>query len=93
MEEGVEKLGFEILGNPKLGILAFSHPELDVYAIYKSMYLKGWFASLTTQPKALHLMLSPFHHEVIDAYLGDLVTSLAEVKAGKADGDFEARYS
>ena len=32
--EGVEKLGFKILGSPQLGIIAFSHPHLDVVAIY-----------------------------------------------------------
>lgn len=93
IEEGVKELGFEILGEPQLGILAFSHAEIDVFAIYKQMYLKGWFTSLTTQPKALHLMLSPFHTEVTSVYLDDLKAAMDIVTAGNNDAVTEARYS
>ena len=92
IEAGVRKLGFEILGKPLLGIMAFSHPEADVFSVYKHMYAKGWFTSLTTQPKALHLMLSPFHAEVVDVYLADLRDSLEAAGHDHAEG-FEARYS
>jgi sphinganine-1-phosphate aldolase len=93
IESGVKDMGFNILGEPKLGIVAFSHPEHDVFAIYMQMYKRGWFTSLTTEPKALHLMLSPFHAEVTDVYLGDLRESLAAVAAGDNDAVTEARYS
>jgi sphinganine-1-phosphate aldolase len=93
IETGVKALGFNILGEPQLGITAFSHPELDVFAIYKQMYKKGWFTSLTTAPKALHLMLSPFHIEVTDVYLEDLKSSMDIVRSGDTDAVTEARYS
>lgn len=93
VEQGVEQLGFQVLGEPRLGIVAFSHPDVDVFAVYKQMYKKGWFTSLTTDPKALHLMLSPFHAEVTDVYLGDLKDSLAIVRSGDTDTVTEARYS
>jgi glutamate/tyrosine decarboxylase-like PLP-dependent enzyme len=93
IEQGVTQLGFEVLGAPALGIVAFSHPKLDVFAIYKQMYKRGWFTSLTTEPKALHLMLSPFHAEVTDTYLNDLRDSLQAVEAGDKDAVTEARYS
>ena len=92
IEDGVRKLGFEVLGNPMLGIVAFSHPQADVFAVYRNLFRKGWFTSLTTQPKALHLMLSPFHAEVADIYLTDLQDSLSEAGDTTAEG-FEARYS
>jgi glutamate/tyrosine decarboxylase-like PLP-dependent enzyme len=93
IERGVEQLGFQILGKPQVGIVAFSHPTEDVFAIYKQMYKKGWFTSLTTEPKALHLMLSPFHAEVTQTYLDDLKSSLEAVKAGDKDAVTESRYS
>jgi glutamate/tyrosine decarboxylase-like PLP-dependent enzyme len=92
VEAGVRALGFEVLGKPKLGIIAFSHNETDVFTIYRNMYRKGWFTSLTTEPPALHLMLSPFHHQVMDRYLEDLKESLAAAGSEKSEG-FEARYS
>ena len=82
-----------MLGEPKLGIIAFSHPELDVFAIYKRLYKRGWFTSLTTTPKALHLMLSPFHLTVTQTYLDDLTAAVEEVRAGANDSVKEVRYS
>ena len=93
IERGVKALGFKLLGRPQLGIMAFTHPELDVFAIYKQMYTRGWFTSLTTKPRALHLMLSPFHIQVTETYLDDLESSIEEVMAGKTGSITEARYS
>ncbi len=92
VEAGVRSLGFDVLGDPQLGIVAFTHPSADVFSVYREMYRKGWFTSLTTKPPALHLMLSPFHEGVIDVYLQDLEASLAAVGDKKTEG-FEARYS
>jgi glutamate/tyrosine decarboxylase-like PLP-dependent enzyme len=92
VEAGVRTLGFEVLGQPKLGIVAFTHKEADVFTIYRNMYRKGWFASLTTEPPALHLMLSPFHRQVVDEYLADLAACLEAAGDEKTEG-FEARYS
>ena len=93
IEKGVIQLGFNILGEPQLGIVAFSHPTENVFAIYKQMYNRGWFTSLTTAPKALHLMLSPFHAEVTYTYLKDLKDSLKAVQSGDKDAVTESRYS
>jgi len=92
VEEGVRALGFEVLGEPKLGIVAFTHKNADVFTVYRNMYRKGWFTSLTTEPPALHLMLSPFHQQVVEVYLKDLEDSLAAAGNEKSEG-FEARYS
>ena len=93
IEEGVKKLGFEILGDPQLGLMAFHHPEADAFALWGEMLGRGWFTSITTEPRSLHLMLSPFHAEVTDNYLSDLEASLKAAKE-KAGGDVkEVRYS
>ena len=93
IEQGVTQLGFQVLGEPKLGLIAFSHAKHDIFAIYKQMYKRGWFTSLTTEPKALHLMLSPFHASVTDTYLSDLRDSVQAVAAGDKDAVTEVRYS
>lgn len=91
--EGLEALGFQILGAPLLGLIAFRHPEQDNFAIYGEMYRKGWFTSITTQPPSLHLMLSPKHAEVVDDYLDDLKASLATVSAGNLGDEITPRYN
>ena len=89
---GAEALGFTVLGQPKLGILAFTHPDVDCQAVWGKLRERGWFTSLTTEPKSLHLM-SPFHAEVADTYLTDLAWALGEVRRGDGATVGEVRYS
>ncbi|MBI1199044.1 MAG: aspartate aminotransferase family protein [Phenylobacterium sp.] len=93
IEAGVRKLGFEVLGRPQLGITAFAHPEADAVALWTKLHERGWFTSLTTEPKSLHLMLSPFHATVTDVYLADLAWALGEVRGKAAPAGAEVRYS
>ena len=93
IEEGVKQLGFEIVGNPMLGLMAFSHPDAHAFAVYGEIFRRGWFTSVTKEPPSLHLMLSPKHADVADAYLSDLKDSLNAVKAGTDGPKVEARYS
>lgn len=95
VEEGVKALGFEILGNPMLGLIAFRHPKHHAFAIYGEIYRRGWFTSVTKSPPSLHLMLSPKHADFIDDYLSDLAASIAAVEAAD-DAEklkVDARYS
>jgi glutamate/tyrosine decarboxylase-like PLP-dependent enzyme len=93
IERGVEALGFSVLGRPQLGLLAFTRSDVDCLALWAKLRERGWFTSLTTEPAGLHLMLSPFHAEVADAYLADLAWALETVAAGAAARATEARYS
>ena len=93
IEAGVKALGFEVLGRPLLGLVAFRHPEAETLALYAAMRVRGWFTSFTAEPASLHLMLSPKHAEVAEGYLRDLAAALADVKAGVKAEKVEARYS
>ncbi|WP_233355938.1 pyridoxal phosphate-dependent decarboxylase family protein [Henriciella aquimarina] len=95
VEEGVKALGFEIVGTPMLGLVAFRHPELHAFALYGEIYRRGWFTSVTKEPPSLHLMLSPKHADVIEDYLSDLEAACAAVRSGEAGKKkaVEARYS
>ena len=96
VEEGAKALGFEILGNPMLGLIAFRHPEHNAFAIYGEMYRRGWITSATKEPPSLHLMLSPRHSEFIDDYLEDLAASVQAVAEGedsKSAQKVDVRYS
>src|SRR5690606_38017070 len=92
-EAGVKALGFRVLGRPQLGIIAFTHDEIDPMAVWGKLFERGWFTSLTTEPPGLHLMLSPFHLQVADTYLADLAWAAGEVRKGAGGAAREARYS
>ena len=93
IEKGVKRMGFKIVGKPLLGLIAFYHPDYDAFALWGKMMERGWFTSVTTEPKSLHLMLSPFHASVQDLYLADLQASMAEIDTDGAGDVKEVRYS
>jgi hypothetical protein len=82
-----------VLGRPQLGLMAFRHPEADARALWAGLRERGWFTSLTTEPMALHLMLSPVHATVAAEYLSDLSEVLEAAKAGGGAAKIEPRYA
>lgn len=81
-------------GDPQLGLFIYGSESLDPFAVWGGMTRRGWFTGLTTEPRAIHLMLSPAHAGVADAYLADLREVVADVAARgeRADGT-RARYA
>lgn len=92
IEDGVKALGFSVVGAPQLGLIAFTRDDVNCHAIARAMYEKGWVTSAITEPKGLHLMLSPIHAGVTAAYLADLEAALAAVKARAGAPVAEVRY-
>ncbi|THD50672.1 pyridoxal-dependent decarboxylase [Phenylobacterium sp.] len=88
---GAEALGFTVLGRPQLGLLAFTRADADCLAIWAKLRERGWFSGVTTEPRSLHLMLSPIHAEVADQYLADLAWALEA--AGGATPTEAPRYA
>jgi hypothetical protein len=77
-----------------LGLFAYASDSIDIYGVYAALHQRGWFTGLNSEPRAIHLMLSPAHAEVADRYLEDLSDSLAAVREGRASGEgTQARYS
>lgn len=72
IERGARTLGFEVIGEPQLGLLALTRPGIDLHGLWSRLHARGWFTSITTDPPGLHLMLSPVHAEMADVYLADL---------------------
>ena len=90
IEAGVEALGFRVLGRPQLGLIAFTRDDVDPLKVWTKLRERGWFTSVTTEPRGLHLMLSPFHETVAQTYLDDLAWALGA--AGSA-APADARYA
>ena len=91
IEAGVHRLGFEMLGRPQLGIVAFAHPKADTFALLGKLHHKGWITGALVEPKALHLMLTPIHLEASATYLRDLEAALGETDG--AEGPVRSAYA
>lgn len=90
IEAGVTRLGFEVLGQPQLGIVSFRHPTADVFALLAKLHQRGWITGVNIEPKALHLMLSPVHLQASATYLADLEWALSE--AGDKSAAAQSHY-
>jgi sphinganine-1-phosphate aldolase len=78
--EGVEALGLRVFGDPRLALISFGATEddsLSIFSVWKGMHDRGWFSGVVQNPDGIHLMLSPSHDEVAEAYLKDLAESVA----------------
>jgi len=91
LRAGIEAIpGLFVLGDPAMSVLAFGSDALDIFAVGDAMDDRGWHLDRQRGPDALHLMLSPIHARVADAFLADLRGAAAQV--GPSRGR-EARYS
>ena len=82
--------GVEVVGDPIGPVMAFQSDTLDLYAVGDVMDDKGWNLNRNTEPRGLHVMLSPAHGpvaaELVDDFRGAVATH------GESRG-VEARYS
>jgi glutamate/tyrosine decarboxylase-like PLP-dependent enzyme len=87
---GVEDLGLRVFGDPNLCLISFGPVEgddLSIFGVWKGMHDRGWFSGVVQNPNGIHLMLSPSHDEVADAYLKDLEASIAMARGGEEDSN------
>jgi len=91
LQAGVAGLGLHAFGDPKLSILAYGSPEHDIAAVGAGLSRKGWVVGYVTQPEGLHHMLNLTHEPVVDTYLGDLATAMAEAPA-RSGARIDAKY-
>lgn len=82
--------GVDIVGDPIGPVLAWASDTIDLYAVGDVMDDRGWNVNRNTDPRGLHVMLSPAHGAVADALVTDLADAVAH--HGESRGK-EARYS
>ncbi len=88
---GIEAIdGLEVVGDPIGPVMAVKSDTIDLYAVGDVMDDKGWNLNRNTDPRGLHLMLSPAHTPVAGELLADLRDAVAH--HGESRGK-EARYS
>ncbi len=74
-KQGIQELGFKILGNPEMSVFAFTSPEpkeVNIYVVADLMEKKGWHVDRQLAPECIHLMITPAHTASVLHYLADL---------------------
>jgi glutamate/tyrosine decarboxylase-like PLP-dependent enzyme len=73
LRAGIDAIpGLRVLGEPVMSVLAFGSERFDVFAVGDAMDARGWHLDRQQGPAALHLMVSPMHAQIADAFLADL---------------------
>jgi glutamate/tyrosine decarboxylase-like PLP-dependent enzyme len=85
--------GLHVLGAPQLGLIAYGGDEIDPHAVWGRLARQGWFTGLVTEPRGVHLMLSPAHANVIDQYIDDMGRAVRDVRETGATSTAKATYA
>lgn len=91
LQEGIAAIPpLYVVGEPVMSVFAFGAEGADVMAVGDVMDDRGWHLDRQHGPDALHLMVSPEHHRIVEPFLEDLREAVA--RHGSSRG-VEARYS
>ncbi len=73
LKEGLLKMGYEIVTEPQLNVIAFTHPDMDVDYLASLLEEKNWRVSISDYPKAIRIIV--MRHVTLDnikEFLSDL---------------------
>jgi glutamate/tyrosine decarboxylase-like PLP-dependent enzyme len=79
-----------VWADPVMSVMSFGSQKIDIAAVGDVMDERGWHLDRQNDPPALHMMVSPAHAKVADAFLADLREAVAHHGTSKG---VEARYS
>lgn len=81
IQAGLVEHGFQVLGEPPMGVFAAAHPEISVPALAGAMGERGWWIDTQEEPSSLHFVTFPRHAAVLDTLLADLDEAVADARA------------
>ena len=91
LRSAIEEIeGIEIVGDPIGPLLALSSESLDLFGVGDALENRGWHVNRNSEPRGLHLMLSPVHAPLIEELIQDIRDAVASHSASKSE---EVRYS
>ena len=56
-KEGLEEIGYEVICEPELNIVAFNHPKMDTSVLAEKLEELGWKVSVAKCPVAIRVVL------------------------------------
>ncbi|MEM7123851.1 MAG: aminotransferase class V-fold PLP-dependent enzyme [Pseudomonadota bacterium] len=81
---GMAPLGITPLAQPEAGILVVTGSDVDIFAVSKGLFERGFPHCSVLQPEALHFVLNPLENDApIDALLEAMSGAVADAKAGR----------
>ncbi|AMD18175.1 L-tyrosine decarboxylase [Methanobrevibacter sp. YE315] len=75
-KEELEKLGYEVICEPELNIVAFNHPSIETNELAEKLGARGWKVSVAKCPVAIRIVL--MNHIKLN-HLKELLEDLKEI--------------
>ena len=75
-KEGLEKIGYDVVVEPELNIVAFNHPNMEAHDLADKLESLGWRVSVAKCPVAIRVVLM---NHITKQHLTDLLNDLAEI--------------
>ena len=77
LKESLEKIGYDIIVEPELNIVAFNHPQKSPDELSKELEkINGWKVSVANCPKAIRIVLM---NHVTKTHLKEFLNDLEEL--------------
>ena len=76
LKEGLEDLGYDVVCEPELNIVAFNHPNMDTNELAEKLEKVGWKVSVAKCPKSIRVVL--MNHIKLN-HLKELLEDLKEI--------------
>ena len=76
LKENLENIGYEIVCEPELNIVAFNHPNMDTNVLAQKLEEKGWKVSVAKCPIAIRIVLM---NHIVRQHLKELLEDLKEI--------------
>ncbi len=76
LKEGLEKIGYGIVCEPELNIVAFNHPNMDTNVLAEKLEKLNWKVSVAKCPVAIRIVLM---NHIKKSHLKELLEDLKEI--------------
>ena len=74
--DNLKRLGYELIVEPKLNIVAFNHPYLETFELAELLEERNWKVSCSSYPKAIRIILM---NHIKKEHLIELINDLEEI--------------
>lgn len=75
-KEGLKKIGYELIVEPELNIVAFNHPTIEANDLAEKLKKRGWMVSVANCPIAIRIVLM---NHITKSHLKELLEDLKEI--------------
>ena len=76
LKEGLEKIGYDIVCEPELNLLAFNHPKIEAHEFAKQLEKLGWKVSVAKCPVSIRIVLM---NHIKKSHLKELLEDLEKI--------------